>query len=149
MVVATTLKYLVSNEIPDEKERIIKNCSGLDINISLMDIEICHRLPLGRNTTKTTKRVIVKLVSRKHSEVMLQQRKDINTKNKFFVTHSLCPYYLYLWEQCKDLQRKDRISQVFCLGAVLAIRVTENSLAIKILHERELMVYLECPQDSV
>ena len=24
MVVATTLKYLVSNEIPDEKERIIK-----------------------------------------------------------------------------------------------------------------------------
>ena len=149
MVVAPTLKYLVSNEIPDEKERIIKNCSGLDINLSLMDIEICHRLPLGRNTTNTTKRVIVKLVSRKHSEVMLQQKKDINTKNKFFVAHSLCPYYRYLWEQCKDLQRKDRISQIFCLGAVLAIRVTENSLAIKILHERELMVYLECPQDSV
>ena len=63
MVVATTLKYLGSNEIPDEKERIIKNCSGLDINISLMDIEICHRLPLGRNATNTTKRVIVKLVS--------------------------------------------------------------------------------------
>ena len=111
-----------------------------------MDIEGCHRLPIGRNTTNTTKRVIVKFVNRKHSEAMLQQKKkDINSKNKVFVTHSLCPYYRFLWGKCKDLQRKGRISQVFCLGAVGTIRVTENSPAIKILHERDLMVYQECP----
>ena len=114
-----------------------------------MDIEGCHRLPLGRNTTSTTKRVIVKFVNRKHSEAMLQRKKDINSKNKVFVTHSLCPYYCFLWGKCKDLQRKDRISQVFCLGAVVTIRVTENSPAIKILHERDLIVYQECPLDSV
>ena len=32
----------------------------------------CHRLPIGRNTTNTVKRVIVKFVNRKHSEAMLQ-----------------------------------------------------------------------------
>ena len=79
---------------------------------------------------------------------MLQWKKDINSKNKVFVTHSLCPYYCFLWGKCKDLQRKDRISQVFCLGAVVIIRVSENSPVIKILHERDPMVYQECPPDS-
>ena len=74
--------------------------------------------------------------------------KNINSKNKVFVTHSLCSYYRFLWSKCKDLQRKGRISQVFCLGAVVTIRVTENSPAIKILHERDLMVYHERPPDS-
>ena len=118
-------------------------CKDSDINISPMDIEGFHRLPIGRNTTNTTKRVIVKFVNRKHSEAMLQQKRDINSKNKVLVTHSLCPYYCFLWGKCKHLQRKGRISQVFCL------RVTENSPAIKILHERDLMVYQECPLDSV
>ena len=49
-----------------------------------MDIEGCHRLPLGRNTTNTTKRVNVKFVNRKHSEAMLQRKKDINSKSKVF-----------------------------------------------------------------
>ena len=102
-----------------------------------MDFEGCHRLPLGRNTTNTMKQVIVKFVNQKHSEAMLQWKKDINSKNKV------------LLGKCKDLQWKGRISQVFCPGAVVAIIVTENSLTIKILHERDLMVYHECPTDSV
>ena len=56
-----------------------------------MSIEGCHRLPLGRNTTSTTKWVIVKFVNPKHSEALPQQKKDINSKNKVFVTRSLCP----------------------------------------------------------
>ena len=64
----------IPNQISDQdlKENIVKICKDSDINISLMDIEGCHRLPLGRNTTNTTKRVIVKIVNRKHSEAMLQ-----------------------------------------------------------------------------
>ena len=114
-----------------------------------MDIEGCHRFPHVRNTTNTAKRVIVKFVNRKHSEAMLQRKKDINSKNKVFLTHLLCPYYRFLWGKCKDLKRKCRISQVFCLEAVVTIRVTENSPAIKILHERDLMVNQECAPDSV
>ena len=125
----------ISNQIPDQdlEENIIKICKDLDID---MDIEVCHRLLLGRNTTSTTKRVIAKFANRKHSEVMFQRKKDINAKNKVFATHSLCPYYRFLWGKCKDLQRKGRISQVFCLGAVVTIRVTEDSAAIKILRKR-------------
>ena len=62
-------------------------------------------------------------------------KKDINSKNKVFVTHALFPCHRFLWGKCKDLQRKGRISQVFCLGPVVTIRVTENSPAIKILHD--------------
>ena len=141
----------ISNQIPGEdlEENITKICKDSDINISPMDIEDCHRLPIGRNTTNTKKRVIVKFVNRKHSEAMLQRKKDINSKNKVFVTHSLYPHYRFPWRKCKDLQTEGRISHVFCLGAVVTIRVTENSPAIKILHERDLMVYQECPPDSV
>ena len=105
-----------------------------------IDFLLEETLPIQRNELSW------KFVNRKHSEAMLQRKKDINSKNKVFVTHSLCPYYRFLWGKCKDLQRKGRISQVFCLGAVVTIRVTENSPAIKILHERDLMVYQERPQ---
>ena len=140
----------ISNDISDQdlEDNIVKICKDSDINISSKDIEGCYRLPLGRNSTNSTKRVIVKFVNRKHSEAMLQRKKDINSKNKVFLTHSLCPYYRFLWGKCKDLQRKGRISQDFCLGAVVTVRVTENSPAIKILHESDLMVYQECPTDS-
>ena len=66
-----------------------------------LDIEGCHRLPLGRNATNTTKCAIVKFVNRKHSEAMLQRKKDISKKSKMFVSHSLCSYYRFLWGKCK------------------------------------------------
>ena len=66
---------------------------GIGIDVNPLDIEVCHRPTLGRNATKA-KRVIVKLFNRKHSEAILQRKKDINQKSKVFVSHSLCPYYL-------------------------------------------------------
>ena len=47
----------ISNQIPDQdlEENILKICKDSDINISPMDTEGCHRLPIGRNTTNTTK----------------------------------------------------------------------------------------------
>ena len=95
----------ILNQIPDQdlEESVVKICEDSDINISPMDII----------STNTTKRVILKFVNLKHSAAMLQQKKDINSKNKVFVTHSLCPYYRFLWGKGKDLQRKGKISQVF------------------------------------
>ena len=63
----------ISNQIPDQdlEENIVKTLKS----ISPMDIEGCHRLPLGRNRANTTKRVIAKFVNRKHSEAMLQRKK--------------------------------------------------------------------------
>ena len=107
----------ISNEVSDQnlEQTVIGICKDSGIEVNPLDIEGCHRLPLGRNATNTTKRVIVKFVNRKHSEATLQHKKDINQKSKVFVSHSLCPYYRFLWGKCKELQRKGRINQVFCL----------------------------------
>ena len=44
----------VSNYIPDQdlEESIIKTCKDLDINTLHMDIEVCHRFPLGKKHNK-------------------------------------------------------------------------------------------------
>ena len=141
----------ISNVVSDRnlEETVNGICKDSGIDVNSLDIEGCHRLPLGRNAPNTNKRVIMKFVNRKHSEAMLRHKKDIIKKSKVFVSHSLCLYYRFLWGKCKELQRKGRVNQVFCLGAVVTIRITENSLAIKVLHEKGLAVCQECPQESV
>ena len=67
----------ISNEVSDQnlEETVIGICKDSGIDVNSLDIEGCHRLPLGRNATNTNKRVIVKFVNRrKHSEAMLQHR---------------------------------------------------------------------------
>ena len=105
----------ISNEVLDQnlEQTVIGICKDSGTEVNPLDIEGCHRRPLRRNATNTTKRLIVKFVNRKLSEAMLQRKRDINQKNKVFVSHSLCPYYRFLWGQCKELQRKDRINQAF------------------------------------
>ena len=115
--------------------------SGIDLNPC--DIEACHRLTSGRVNTSNSKRVIVKFINRKHSEAMLHFKKSINLCSNIYITNSLCPYYWFLWGKCKDLQRKGLINQVFCLGAVVTIKVRENGPPIKIFHENDLLVYQE------
>ena len=113
--------------------------SGIDLNS--YDIEACHRLPSGRVNTSNSKRVIVKFVNRKHSEAILRLKKSINSRSNVYITNSLCPYCHFLWGKCKDLERKGLINQVFCLGAVVTIKVRENGPPIKIFHESDLLVY--------
>ena len=74
----------ISNEIPNEDlgNNVIDICKNSNIIINPANIEGCHRLPLGRNSTTDNKRVIVKLVNRKHSELMLRSKKSISLKSK-------------------------------------------------------------------
>ena len=105
-----------------------------------MDIEGCHQLPLSRNNSGDTKRVIVKLVNRKHSDDMLQLRKIISFRSKVFISNLLCCHY-YLWGKCKELQQRGIFNQVFCLGAVVTIKVSKNGLPVKIYHKNDLQIY--------
>ena len=63
----------------------------------------------------------------------------LNVHGKIFVSVSLCPQYQYIWGKCKDLQRRWKIYQVFCLGGTVAVKVTECSSAKKELHECDLL----------
>ena len=120
---------------------MIDICKESGIALNLYNIEVCHRLPSGRVNTSNSKRVIVKFVNRKHSEVMLRLKRSINSRSNVYIANSLCLYYRFLRGKCKDLQRKGLINQAFCLGAVVTIKVRENGPPIKIFHESDLLVY--------
>ena len=87
----------ISNEVSDQnlKEIVIGICKDYKIEVNSLDIEGCHGLPLGRNAISTNKSVNVKFVNRKHSEAILQRKKDIIKKSKMFASHWLCPYYRF------------------------------------------------------
>ena len=106
-----------------------------------MDIEDYHRLPLSRNNAVGIKCVIVKFVNRIHSEDMLRLKKIISSRSNVFISNSLYPYYRYLWGNCKELQRRGIFNQVFCLGAIVTIKVSENGPLIRIYHENVLNIY--------
>ena len=60
----------------------------------------------------------------------------LNVINKIYVNPSLCPYYRYLWGRCKDLQRrKITLHYIFCLKSVVAIKLTKQTLPLKIYYE--------------
>ena len=107
-----------------------------------MDIEACDRPPITRNATNVSKSVIVKFVNRKHAESILPKKftlsptdfSRLNINNKVYVNPSLCLYYRYLWGRCKDLQRRNMIHHVLCLGRVVAIKLTDQSLPLNIYH---------------
>ena len=139
----------IRNDIPEDnlEKVVIDICHDSDLGIEPKDIEGCHRLPDSRYSRDYNKRVIVKFVNRKHPEAMLRNKKSISNKDfshlnvhgKVFVSVSLCPYYRYIWGKCKDLQRRGKIYQVFCLGGTIAVKVTERSSARKIFHECDLL----------
>ena len=111
-----------------------------------MNIEACHRLLVRRNATNASKRVIVKFANRKHAESIVSKKfilsstdfSRLNINNKVYANPSLCPYYRYLWGRCKDLQRRKMIHHVFCLGSAVAIKLTDQSLPLKIYHDSDI-----------
>ena len=73
----------VSNEIPDQdlEENIVKICKDLDINVSHIEIEGCHGLPLGRNTINITKQVTA-LFYKKFNQSFIDQ--TVNLRNLLY-----------------------------------------------------------------
>ena len=103
-------------------------------------MEACHRLPVRHNATNVSKRAIVKFVNRKHAETILSKKFTLSSMDfsrlKVYVNLSLCPYYRYLRVRCKDLQCR-KIHHVFYLGSAVAIKLTDQSLPLKIYHDSD------------
>ena len=109
--------------------------SGISNEVSDQNLkEIVIELPIGRNAISTNKSVNVKFVNRKHSEAILQRKKDIIKKNKMFASHWLCPYCQFFMGTVQRTAEKRRVNYVFSIGGVVTIRITEKSPAIKVLH---------------
>ena len=120
-----------------------------------MDTEACHRLPLSNaQATKDpiqSKRDIIKFVSHKLPKHLLQIKKSIsstsynhlNSTDTVFVNTSLCPYYRFLWGQCKSLVNKKKIYHIFCFRDVVSIKVYETSHPKKIFRISDIPVFLK------
>ena len=138
----------IPNSIPDKDfgSTVISICRDSGVDADPKDIECCHRLPLSRNSRGQDKRVIVKLVNRKHSGALLTDKNRISCKsfnhlnvhNKVFVSVSLYPYYRYIWGKCKDLQRQGQVNHVFCLGGVVCIKLSDKGSPIKLYHMNDI-----------
>ena len=82
----------IPNTIKDNKleETIIKAYKDVN-NVSEMDIEVCHILPIRCYATNISKRVIVRFANQKHAESILSQK--FNLRSMDFSTlniKSLC-----------------------------------------------------------
>ena len=106
------------------EEIIINICKEHRMDISPMDIEACHRLPLSNaqaNKDPNQCERVTKFVDRKLPELLLQIEKarssvsynHLNITGRVFLNTSLCSYYCFLWGQCKSLVNKKKIHQVF------------------------------------
>ena len=141
----------IPNDIPDNQleSKIVRICRESGVEVDHNDIEGCHRLPISRYSRDDKKKVIVKFVSRKHSESLLYKNKsissrdfsNINIPSKIFVSLSLCPYYRFIWGKCKDLQRRGKIHQVFCLGGTVSVTLSGSGIPVKIYHVADIPTF--------
>ena len=82
----------------------------------------------------------LKFVNRMHSEALLRDKKWISSKsfnhlnvlNKVFDSVSFCPFYRYIWDKWKDLQRQGQVNHAFSLGGVVCIKLSENGSPTKL-----------------
>ena len=54
---------------------------------------------------------------------------------------SLCPCYWFIWGKCKDLQRRVKIHQVFCLGGTVSVKLSESGNPLKISHVTDIPTF--------
>ena len=135
----------IPNDILDNQleDKSIEICLESGVEVDHNDIEGCHRLPASRYSRSDNKRVIVKFVNRKHSESLLYKKKSISSRDfsniniSGKISVSLCPYYRLIWGKCKDLQRRDKIDQVFCLG----VKLSESGNPLKISHVTDIPTF--------
>ena len=77
----------ISNEFsdPNLEETVIGICKDYGIDVNPLDTEECHRLPLGRNATNTTKRGIVKLPTENTLKLCFSKKRTLTRKVRLFL----------------------------------------------------------------
>ena len=126
------------------EEHVILIFEKLGVVIEAMDIVACHRL--GK-----TGRVIVKLLSRKDTKNILEEKhkfrsfdlyydnSDTNNKRKIFINQSLCPslcpYYRKLYGMVKNLNNEGLIDYFWIANRTIKIRESSQSKPISITQE--------------
>ena len=51
------------------------------------------------------------------------------------------PSHLFIWGKCKDLQRRRKIHQVFCVVGTVSVKLCKNGNPIKISHVTDIPTF--------
>ena len=77
----------------------------------------------------------------KEESICSRDFSNINTSSKIFVSVSLCRYYRFIWDKCKDLQRRGKIHQVLCLGGTVSVKLFEIGNPLKTSHVTDIPTF--------
>ena len=120
------------------EKKVLKIFGKLGCDISPDRIETCYCV--GRLTDTVT----VKFSKRKDCQHVCSVKKDAKKltmedrelpgNNKFFISRSLCPYYIMLWSKSKKLHSLSKIHKFCLFSDTIKIKVNENSSLLSITH---------------
>ena len=128
------------------EDKVIEICKLYGVDVTSDDIEACHRLPKGK-IKQVPATTIVRFVNRKNVERLLDNRKkEVDLENlgfpkdaKAYFNENLCPYYRHLWFKCRRLKQAGIVKYVWSGNGIVRIRRDDNSPAVKILHNDDLL----------
>ena len=124
------------------EEKVVNILKAIDANITLNEIEACHRLG------KKKKNVIVRVINRKHYSKTLQNKEKLNSIDKnaigipnayLFISESLTPLNSSLALNCHKLKRDGKIEKYYTISGI-AHFAKKNKL-MKIYHLKDLQDY--------
>ena len=110
----------IPDDVSDEnlEEKAIQVLSEIQVNVSSSDIEACHRIRKGKNSSKKT---IVQFINSKHAKKALINRKGLVIINKSsrslssfdntFINESLAPVNNKIAFHCRKLKRNGQIDK--------------------------------------
>ena len=130
--------------------KVIELAKSMGVNISVGDIEGCHRLKKKKNN-KGPARTIVRFTNRRNCEQFMRQKKTLNSsaklagigldRHKIYINNNLCPYNRFIWSKAKELYDKKMLNRFWCFNGVINIAVNERYAPQRIGHLEDLPNY--------
>ena len=129
----------------DLENKVLDILNSIDVKVTSVDIEACHRI--GKSM-KNSKRTIVRFVNRKFSKQALYNRKRLAKIDKhslglsntnLFLNENLTIVNNRIAFHCRSLKRNGLITKTYTTDGIVHIAKTESSKPQKILHLNELV----------
>ena len=80
-------------------------------------------------------------ISKKNLQKLKMEDIGLTGDNKFFINHSLCPYYRVLWSKAKVLLNMGKINRLMVSNGTVKVKISEISAPISITHADDFTKY--------
>ena len=97
--------------------RVLKH---IGVNITDKNIKSCHQL------NKNADRAIVKILRRKDCDQVMRVKSEIKKLKPAYFNEILCPYYIRLLNQSKELWNKHKLFSFLTVHSSVRLKLQEN-----------------------